>query len=380
MISILGCGPYGLSLASYLQRLGIEYRIFGDPMSTWKQTMFEDVLMRSHISLSCPENPAGLGLLENWLRQHAPGGPIPEPHAHLRLNTRTFLQFIEHFIASSQISRRDFGVRATRLRALGPKNYEVELSDGTAAYSDTVVVATGLQGAQRLPDWAAPLPPSSVIHSNQLRAHTVNADARYLVIGGAQSAAEAVAHLLDHGCRGLSWAARREALNWNSVHLAATPERWAKMLHLRRVFPFCSAAYRHAHFDNLLPPSIEPELSYLADQVRLLNEHEVEWVRPSGLNALEVTFRSGERLVVDHIIACTGYQPTLRNLPFDAAALAGQLQTHKGLPELSEHAESSAAGLFFSGALSALRFGPQSNFIFGTEAITRAVIARLLQV
>ena len=36
-VVIIGAGPYGLSLASYLSQSGIERRIFGFPMRAWRQ-------------------------------------------------------------------------------------------------------------------------------------------------------------------------------------------------------------------------------------------------------------------------------------------------------------------------------------------------------
>jgi 2-polyprenyl-6-methoxyphenol hydroxylase-like FAD-dependent oxidoreductase len=36
-VVIIGAGPYGLSLASYLRHAGVERRIFGVPMEAWRQ-------------------------------------------------------------------------------------------------------------------------------------------------------------------------------------------------------------------------------------------------------------------------------------------------------------------------------------------------------
>lgn len=376
MICIIGCGPYGLSLAAYLQRLGVDYRLIGRPMSTWEEGMILSARMRSHVQLSCPDNPDGLALLKNWLKENATEENCSD---EVRLSTQTFLRFMEYFIAHNNISRRDFGVLATRVSPADGAGYTVELSDGRRLHAKQVVFASGLQDAQRLPDWASLLPPGSVTHSSQLRAHKINKESRYLVVGGAQSAAEAVELLLAHDCHSVAWAVRRHELNWNSVHLAATPERWAKMLHLRRVFPFSSSAYRHANFNSLLPPSLEPDMRYLADRIMPLFGRGIETVSQDASGAWKVVFQNGEHLLVDHIITCTGYQPRLSALTFDIDALLERMDVHADLPVLTEHAESSWPGVFFSGAMAALRFGPQSNFIFGTEAITPSIIAKLLQ-
>src|SRR6516165_1462268 len=46
-VAIVGAGPYGLSLAAHLQALGVEYRVFGRPMDTWRHHMPEGMLLKS---------------------------------------------------------------------------------------------------------------------------------------------------------------------------------------------------------------------------------------------------------------------------------------------------------------------------------------------
>ena len=38
-VAILGAGPYGLSVASHLRARGIDFRIFGRPMQSWRAHM-----------------------------------------------------------------------------------------------------------------------------------------------------------------------------------------------------------------------------------------------------------------------------------------------------------------------------------------------------
>jgi glycine/D-amino acid oxidase-like deaminating enzyme len=35
-VAVIGAGPYGLSLAAHLGERGVEYRIFGETMGSWK--------------------------------------------------------------------------------------------------------------------------------------------------------------------------------------------------------------------------------------------------------------------------------------------------------------------------------------------------------
>jgi cation diffusion facilitator CzcD-associated flavoprotein CzcO len=55
---VVGAGPYGLSSAAYLRAAGISTRVFGQPMSFWKQHMPARMCLRSPLdgsNLSDPE-------------------------------------------------------------------------------------------------------------------------------------------------------------------------------------------------------------------------------------------------------------------------------------------------------------------------------------
>jgi cation diffusion facilitator CzcD-associated flavoprotein CzcO len=46
-VAIIGAGPYGLSIAAHLAAAGIEFRIFGSPMDTWRSSMPEGMVLKS---------------------------------------------------------------------------------------------------------------------------------------------------------------------------------------------------------------------------------------------------------------------------------------------------------------------------------------------
>ena len=52
-VTIVGAGPYGLSSAAYLRAVGVETRVFGEPMTFWENHM-----------------PAGMCLRSNWGASH----------------------------------------------------------------------------------------------------------------------------------------------------------------------------------------------------------------------------------------------------------------------------------------------------------------------
>jgi hypothetical protein len=46
-VAIVGAGPYGLSLAAHLDGAGIQTRVFGRPMESWRRHMPEGMLLKS---------------------------------------------------------------------------------------------------------------------------------------------------------------------------------------------------------------------------------------------------------------------------------------------------------------------------------------------
>src|SRR5438132_12685721 len=59
-VAIIGSGPYGLAAAAHLRSVGIEPRVFGEPMGFWRQM------------------PAGMWLRSAWDASHisGPGGSL----------------------------------------------------------------------------------------------------------------------------------------------------------------------------------------------------------------------------------------------------------------------------------------------------------------
>ena len=58
-VAIVGAGPYGLSLAAHLNAAGIQTRVFGRPMDSWRSHMPEGMLLKSDpfaSSLSDPQD------------------------------------------------------------------------------------------------------------------------------------------------------------------------------------------------------------------------------------------------------------------------------------------------------------------------------------
>jgi cation diffusion facilitator CzcD-associated flavoprotein CzcO len=46
-VAVIGAGPYGLSIAAHLAQAGVSTRVFGQPMSFWRDHMPKGMRLRS---------------------------------------------------------------------------------------------------------------------------------------------------------------------------------------------------------------------------------------------------------------------------------------------------------------------------------------------
>ena len=78
-----------------------------------------------------------------------------------------------------------------------------------------------------------------------------------------------------------------------------------------------------------------------------------------------------------HIVLATGYHVDIGRLPLLAPKLLAEIDQVEGSPRLSASFESSAPGLYFSGAMSAYTFGPTMRFVSGVEYAARRIAAAI---
>src|SRR5437667_306310 len=72
-ITILGAGPYGLALAAHLPKIsGLPFRIFGEPMSFWRDFMPKGMYLRSAWRACYIADPQNEFTLEAYQRSPPP--------------------------------------------------------------------------------------------------------------------------------------------------------------------------------------------------------------------------------------------------------------------------------------------------------------------
>src|ERR1700748_2692126 len=159
-VAIIGAGPYGLSLAAHLAGHGVDFRIFGNPMHTWRTSMPEGMVLKSEGNASDLYDPAGKLTLKRCCADR--GLPYKDIGYPIPLQT-----FIDYGVAFQQrfVPRlEDRIVTAVKPAAYG---FDLQLQDGEVAAARRVVVAAGIRDYEYMPPKLAALPQGLASHSAQ---------------------------------------------------------------------------------------------------------------------------------------------------------------------------------------------------------------------
>jgi cation diffusion facilitator CzcD-associated flavoprotein CzcO len=386
-VAVIGAGPYGLAVAAHLKAAGVATRIFGEPMSFWREHMPNGMKLRSPWAVTHISDPERRYTLDRFIEQFG-----IERHEPLPLGD--FVRYGEWFqrLTVPDLDRR----KVVRVEPAG-RGYCVLLADGEALLADRVVIATGLARHAYRPAMFDAMPAALVSH---VSTHT-NLDRwrgkRVAVIGRGQSAVESAA-LLDEAGTHVDLIARG-AIDWlkNPEEVPANEVGWHYTVRTyltapSRLGPFplswlnewpalarrVPASFRGAVSRRSLRPSAEYWLRPRLRGVQVHAGRKIVGVRRMG-NQIGIALDTGQR-VYDHVLLATGYRVNISNLGILAPDSLQMIAARGGLPVLSAGFESSGTGLHFAGAIAAGSFGPLMQVVAGAgftaRSITRAVVAQ----
>jgi cation diffusion facilitator CzcD-associated flavoprotein CzcO len=387
-IAIIGAGPYGLSLAAHLRNSNRSVRVFGSPMRFWSHHMPRGMCLKSEgfaSSLFEPEARFTLGAYcaEMGLPYADIGLPVP----------------IETFIAYALEFQRRYvpqleDVQVTRV-ARGRQGFEVTTSTGEVASAREVVIATGIMKFANLPEAVAGLPAEFVTHSSQHNDLGRFAGQRVAVLGAGASALDTAA-LLQRSGADVHLIARRGAL---AFHDKPKPSRtlverikaprsglgvgWRSRLctDIPDVFRALPESLRLRVVERHLGPAPCWFVREMVDgKVQMHLKAQLTGASVEG-GKLRLGFDQAgaghEQIVVDHVIAGTGYKVAMSRLEFlDPALLEGMDRT-VDTPILGRHFETSVPGLYVIGAAAANSFGPMLRFAYGAGFAAKRLSRRL---
>jgi len=384
--AIIGAGPYGLSLAAHLGAAGADFRIFGKPMTSWRENMPVGMMLKSDGFASNLSSPDPESTLKSWCARsgidyHDQLIPVP---------LRVFVDYAAWFQKRYVPSLEESQVIAL---AKSPRGFVLTLDTGETLEAANVVLAVGINWFQNIPEALRGLSPEYLSHSFGHREMTRFAGKRVLILGAGASAVNAAVMAQDAGVD-VGLVARTNMIQF---HTAPDPDTvsWLKAItnpssgigpgwrsflcsNAPRLFRRMPDALRlRATRRHLGPESGWYMQGKLTAQQYL--GHQIEGARQEPGHAVLITRKDGRRheIFADHIIAATGFRPDLRRLVFMDDNLCGQIAHLEHTPRLSDRFETSVPGLYVLGVLSANTFGPLMRFMVGAEYAAPRVAAHL---
>ena len=385
--AVVGAGPYGLSIAAHLEDRGIDFRIFGKPMTTWLNHMPKGMLLKSDGFASNLSAPTGDHTLRSFCARH----DIAYDDYSIPVSLATFtdyaLDFQRRFVP--EIDQR-------LVTSLVPNDgsFALQLDGGECIRARRVVLAVGISHFEHVPDILRQHAGPFVSHSNAHRDMERFRDSDITIIGAGASAIDLAAGLHDGGAR-VRLVVRAPAIRFSSP--PGEPSLWRRIRHpssglgpgirsrlyceLPHLFRYLPAPLRLEIVRRHLGPSSPWYLrTRVIAKVTVLTGQEVESAAIRD-NRVWLSLRNGASkpvsIATDHVIAATGFRVDLRRLPLMDENLRRRIRTVGSMPVLSTNFESSVSGLYFAGLPAASSFGPLMRFMYGSEFAARRISERI---
>ena len=369
-VAIIGAGPYGLAVRASLRAANLDVRIFGPPMSFWRERMPEGMLIRSPW-VATSFTPVGTGLtLDDYERS------LGQSLAR-RLPIDDFIAYGDWF---TRRTSPDVDERRVHSVSANESGFRLELVDGERLTAGRVVVAAGIETFATRPAVFEHLPRELALHTTELTCPRAFSGSRVAVIGGGQSALESAALLHEAGAE-VNVLVRKPRVHWllrsQRLHglglmtkvLYAPSDIGPAGLSRLLTFPDAFARIPRGTRERLDQRAIRAAGSgWLVPRLTDVPIETGVEVVSADLDGARVSLRlaSGGTRVVDHVVFGTGFRPDIARYPFLAPDLVRTVRCANGYPVLNHWFESSIQGLYFQGAIAAGTFGPLMRFVAGT--------------
>ena len=385
-IAVIGAGPYGLSIAAHLSAAGLDLRIFGTPMQTWRQRVPRGMKMKSEGFASTLYDPARSFRMKDYCAEQG----IEYADIGLPTPVDVFAAYGEAFQKRFVGHLEDTQVRSVEREE---KHFVIKLETGEVARFRKVIVATGIAAYAHVAPELRGLPAHLMTHSSACNELDQFAGKRMIVVGGGASAADCAA-LLSLAGADVQLVTRRQQLSFH-----APPRKRGIAAKLRHPFSPIGPSWKSVFCCELplvfhaMPEEFRLKVTrrhagpapcwFVRDQVeRKVKVHTAAQVvdaHEAGDGVvLELSTPDGPvRLEADHVVAATGYKVDINCLPMLTPSILGQIRMVENTPILSRSFESSVPGLFFVGAPSANSFGPLVRFACGAGFTARRIAATL---
>lgn len=386
-VAIIGAGPYGLSLAAHLSAGKLSYRIFGSPMSSWRNMPNRTWLKSEGFASSLFDPKSSFTLARYCQEQSLPyadvGIPVPiETFVAYGIEfQRRFAPYLEETVITSVVPVAD--------------GFELTTENGEVVRCKRVVVAAGITHFSFIPPVMGDLPREVVTHSSDHKDVSRFEGRRVAVIGAGASAID-LAGLLHEAGADTHLIARRSAI---AFHEAPTEPRpitqrvfnprsglglgWRSRLCTDAPLLFHSMPKKIR--TRAVQRHLGPAPGWFAKTrfVGRVTSHlgtRMKQVNMSG-NSVSLQFtqqdNTDNELQFDHVICATGYKVKLHRLGFLDPGIRNQMATADDVPLLTRNFESVIPGLYFVGLASSNSFGPLCRFAYGAKFTSKRLARHL---
>jgi hypothetical protein len=380
-VAVIGAGPYGLSIAAHLAQAGVSTRVFGQPMSFWRDHMPKGMRLRSPWRATHISDPDRAMSLDAFAIEH--NTAIGEP-----LSLEWFIAYGTWF---QQRALPDVDRRTVQLVEAAGSGFQMTLAGGEICAASRVVIATGLANQEFRPAAFQDLPAALVSHTCEHADFAPFRGKHVAVVGRGQSACESAVLLAEAGAE--VELICRDEIRW--LGATANEARTQKSAPSLREALSAPSAVGPFPLDWLveLPAAVHRMPPGPRDWFtkRCLKAGAAGWLKPrfgavkclSG-RAIVAAHCRGHRVALDldngsrtfdHVVLGTGYRIDLARIRFLSPQLADKIACTDGSPLLRSGFESSVPKLHFAGSYAVRSFGPLMRFIAGAPYTARAITA-----
>jgi thioredoxin reductase len=387
-VVIVGAGPYGLSIAAHLKALGVNFRIFGSPMHTWRTQMPKGMRLKSEGFASSLDDPDSAFTLGAYCKQQ--GLPYADLGSPVPLDTFISygMEFQKRYVPNLEHEL------VTAVKQV-PEGFQVGLRNGEVFAARRIVLAVGISHFAYVPPELSALPEEFATHSSRHSSLDRFKGKEVAVVGAGASAVDLAALLYEAGIS-VQLVARKPKIRFHDPAQIPRPLMDRIQYPMTGIGPgwklvFCTRA---PHLFRKLPEQyrlnsvktiLGPAPGWFVKQQVVgkvpfnLGVNITEAKVQNGRVSLQLTDDAGAQrtLTVDHVVAATGYRVDLKRLAFLDSGVQASLRSVEHTPVLSSHFESSVPGLYFVGVAAANMFGPLLRFAYGARFTARRISKHL---
>lgn len=387
-VALIGAGPYGLSIAAHLHERKVAFRIFGSPMSSWRNHMPGGTFLKSDGFASSLYDPGSVFTLAHYCHERG----LPYSDVGLPVPIETFvgygLEFQRRFVPD--LEQTDI-VSLERIKT----GFALVTQAGETIEARRVVVAAGITHFAYTPPIFEDLPPELRTHSSEQTNVTPFRGRSVAVIGAGASAVD-LAGLLHEAGADVQLIARRDAITFHEPSTEPRPVAQRLLqprsgLGLGWKSRLCTDVplVFHALPERLRIRAVQRHLGpapgwfakskFVGHVATHLGTKMMEAVPRGGGVQLRFSNHASvpKELHVDHVITATGYKVKIDRLKFFEQNLRDQIKTVDGTPVLGTNFQCSVPGLYLVGLASSNSFGPLCRFAFGAKFTSKRISRHL---